>query len=125
MAVPNQTSGLIFPLVLTSGRHTLSEYMDLIKSSLKIILSWPMYTRFYEGEFGSRIHEVIEEPNDDILVNLIRRFVIDSISTWEKRIELTNLSIFRQAPEKLTIDLTYRIRELNLEDNFYYNYPIQ
>jgi phage baseplate assembly protein W len=125
MATPNQTAGLIFPLVLTSGRHTLSEYMDLIKSSLKIILSWPMYTRFYEGEFGSRIHEVIEEPNDDILINLIRRFVIDSISTWEKRIELTNLSIFRQAPEKLTIDLTYRIRELNLEDNFYYNYPIQ
>jgi phage baseplate assembly protein W len=124
MATPNQTSGLVFPLILTNGTHTQSGYLELIQSSLKIILSWPMFMRFYEGDFGSRIHEVVEEPNDDVLLNLIRRFVIDSISTWEKRVELISLNIDRPVPEKLSIDLTYRIKELNLEDNFYYNYPI-
>lgn len=124
MATPNQTSGLVFPLVLTNGSHSLATGVDLIQSSLKIILTWPLFTRFYEGSFGSRIHELIEEPNDDVIINLVRRFVIDSVTTWEKRVELINLDVYRPSPEKLTIELAYRVKELNIEDTFYYNIPL-
>ena len=66
-----QTTGLAFPLVLTIGKHTLVSGADLIQASIKIIIAWPLFVRFCEGNFGSRIHEVLEEPNDDILINLI------------------------------------------------------
>ena len=119
-----QTSGLAFPLELSSGKHLVVSGVDLIQSSLKIIISWPMFTRYYVGEFGSRVYEILEEPNDDILINLIRRFVIDAINTWEKRIELISLEVTRPSPEKLSIDLTYNIRESNSEGSFYYNLSI-
>jgi phage baseplate assembly protein W len=119
-----QTAGLAFPLQLTSGKHTLVEGSDLIQASIKTIIAWPLFTRFYLGEFGSRTYEVVEEPNDDILINLISRFIIDSISTWEQRIELLNLNITRPTPESITIDLTYNIKESNIEDSFYYNYTL-
>jgi phage baseplate assembly protein W len=86
-----QTSGLAFPLQITTGKHTVVSGVDLIQASLKTIISWPLFTRYYEDKFGSRLYELLEEPNDDILVNLIRRFVIDAIGTWEQRIELKNL----------------------------------
>jgi phage baseplate assembly protein W len=124
MATPNQTSGLIFPLELSSGRHLISSSEDLIKSSIKILISWPLFTRDFEGDFGSRIYELIEEPNDDIVINLVRRFVLDSISTWEKRVDLIGLNVTRPTNESLAIDLSYKIRELNLVDTFYYNYPL-
>jgi uncharacterized protein len=117
-----QTSGLAFPLQITTGKHTVVSGVDLIQASLKTIISWPLFTRYYAGQFGSRLYELLEEPNDDILVNLIRRFVIDAVSTWEQRIELKSLNISRPGPEKVTIELTYNVKESNFEGSFYYNY---
>lgn len=111
-----RTKGLSFPLQISSGSYVLSEGVDLIQDSIKIILSWPLYTREYEDSFGSRIFEVLEEPNDDILITLIRRFVIDALEKWEKRIELEAISIERSSPEGVSVDLTYRIKELNIQD---------
>ena len=119
-----QTSGIAFPLTLTTGKHTVVSGVDLIQASLKTILAWPMFTRFYLGNFGSRILECLDEPNDDILTNLIRRFVIDAIDTWEKRIDLKQITITRPTTESLVIDLVYNIRESNSEGSFYYNYNI-
>ena len=124
MSLPNQTSGLIFPLQLSGGKHSVVSGVDLIHSSIRIILSWPLFTRFFETHFGSRTYELVEEPNDDLLVSLCRRFVIDAINTWEKRVELIGLNISRPDPTKLTIELRYRVKELNIEDTFYYNYPL-
>jgi len=116
-----RTKGLSFPLQLTSGAHTLVEGVDLIKDSIKIILSWPLYTREYVDDFGSRIFEVLEEPNDDILKTLIRKFTIDALQRWEYRIELLDFNIERTAPEKIAVDLIFRVRELNIEDSLSYD----
>ena len=117
-----RTQGLIFPLELDSGKHVLSEGGDLIKSSIKIILAWPLTTRPYLGEFGSRIHEALEDQNDDILITILRRFVIDSLSTWELRINLLEFNFTRPNNESLIVDLTYEVRELNIQDNLKYTY---
>lgn len=120
-----RTSGISFPLQLSSGKHVISEGIDLIKDSIKIILSWPLYTREYVDDFGSRIFEILEEPNDDILISLIKKFTIDALEKWEKRIELISVNIYRPTNEKVTIDLVYRIKELDIEDSlthyFYIN----
>lgn len=121
-----RTKGISFPLQLTSGSHTLVEGVDLIEDSIKIILSWSLFTRDYEDTFGSRIFEILEEPNDDVLITLARRFTIDALEEWEKRIELETFIIERQSPEKLLIDLVYRIKELNIQNNLqYYFYTNQ
>jgi len=122
MALPLRTKGISFPLELTSGSHTLVEGVDLIRDSIKTILSWTLYTREYEDSFGSRIFETLEEPNDDVLMTLIRRFTVDALEKWEKRIELISMNFERPAPEKVAIDLVYRIKELDIRDSLQYYY---
>lgn len=115
-------TGLGFPLTLTSGKHTLVEGNDLIKSSIRIILSWPLYTREYEDEFGSRIHEALENQNDNALIALVRRFVIGAIEVWERRVDLVKLTFERPNNEKLVVDITYLIKEINIEDTLQYTF---
>ena len=83
-----------------------------------------MFTRFYGDDFGSRIHETLEEPNDDLLTNLVRYFVIDAISKWEKRITLTRVTTNKISPQQLSIELVYNIKESNTQDSVYYNYTL-
>jgi len=122
MTVPSRIQGLVFPLELTSGKHTLAEGVDLIESSLRMIISWPLFTREYVDDFGSRIHQVLEDQNDDVLIMLLKRFVVDSIAKWEKRIELKSISLERPEYHKLIMDLTYLIKDINIEDTFRYDF---
>ena len=107
--------GIAFPLILTSGKHTLVEGSALIEASIKTIISWPYFTRCYSDEFGSKVEETLEGQNDYILTNLIRRYVIDAISQWEKRVDLKSVEITRPSPEKIVVNLQYRIRDLDLD----------
>jgi len=117
-----RTQGLVFPLELSGGSHVIAEGDDLIKSSIKIILSWPLFTREYEDSFGSRVHEALEDQNDEVLITLIKEFVVNSISTWEKRIELKKMTFERPNNEKLVVDLTYHIKDINIEDTLRYTF---
>lgn len=121
-----RTKGMAFPLLLSSGSSTLEEGVELIQKSIKTILSWPLYTREYEDEFGSRVFELLEEPNDDVLAALLRRFTQDTLERWEERIELLTFDIYRPNSEKVTIDIVYKIRELNIQASLqYYFYTNQ
>jgi phage baseplate assembly protein W len=115
-----RTKGLIFPLELSNGKHVVREGEDLIKSSIKSILSWPIYNREYVDDFGSRISEAIEDQNDAVLSSLLKRFVIDPISKWEKRISLKSLEFDRPDYTKLVVNMTYIIRDINIEDSYTY-----
>lgn len=117
-----RTQGLIFPLKLDSGKHVISEGEDLIKSSIMIILSWPLFTREYVDDFGSRIHEALEDQNDEILITLIKKFVVDSITKWEKRVELKKMTFERPSSEKLIVDLLYHIKDINIENTLRYTF---
>lgn len=119
-----QTAGVIFPILLSSGRHILTEGADLIKASIKIVLAWPLRTRYFNGEFGSRIEEAIENQNDDVLMTIMRRFVIDSIEKWEKRIELISIEMSRPESHKLSVNLVYKIKELDIQDTLFYEFYI-
>jgi len=117
-----RTQGLVFPLELTGGKHTIAEGDDLIKSSIRIILSWPLFTREYEDDFGSRIHEALEDQNDEVLITLVKKFIIDSITKWDRRIELRKMSFERPNNEKLIVNLLYFIRDINIEDTLTYTF---
>lgn len=124
MPVPTQTAGIMFPIELTSGSHTLITGVDLIKSSIITIIQWPLGTRPFNGDFGSRINEALEDQNDEVLTTLVRKFIIDSISRWEQRIELTSLEVYKPTPEKLTVEAVYKIKDLDIQDTLYYSFYI-
>lgn len=111
-------SGLTFPIQLENGKGKLFTGFELVRSSLRMILAWPYGHRFLLGEFGSRIEELLEEPNDEILKNILETFIIDAISDWEKRVEVISVDIQDKTATELTVNLTYRIVNTQSVDNF-------
>lgn len=112
-------AGYIYPIELSSGKPLLrTGDLELIRSSLRILLSWPINNRIFLGEFGSRINEAIGQPNDDILSSLVYQFITESINKFERRIELLDAEIIRPNNTSINLRLNYKIRSTNLEDSF-------
>jgi len=98
--------GIIFPFVLNDGTITISDYEMTIDSAIKSILSWEYGSRFFQPEYGSKIWQVLGMPNEALTQALVRRYIIDALSSWEDRITLLETTI--TMPKTYTIDITLR-----------------
>jgi phage baseplate assembly protein W len=88
--------GLSFPFNFSStGRsHQLAvaQGVDKINQSIFMILSTRIGERMFFPEFGSRLPELVFEPDDDILHVLLAIWTADALRRWEKRITVTGVS---------------------------------
>lgn len=110
-------SGMVFPIEINAqGRPDIIKDEKLIRSSINIILNWFWGTRFFNELFGSRIEEIIEEPDDSISKSLLRFFIKESLVRWEKRIVVNNIQILNNNPTRLDARLFYTIRNSKIED---------
>ena len=107
--------GIIFPFHLSGGRLVLSEYRELIKASILTILTWPRETLGFNPEFGNRLEELIGEPNYRVVGALVKRFLIEALSNYEKRITILDISLTRPTAESLHITVKYKIVETALD----------
>jgi hypothetical protein len=109
--------GIVFPVQLTAqGLPVIAAGADLIKSSILMVLSTPTRQRIFLSEFGSRLEEILEEPNDDLLTGLAKHFIVDALIKWENRIEIIDVSIEKLQESQLDIRMRYIIKTSNLED---------
>ena len=114
-------SGLSFPLRLDdSGKVVITKNIDLIKSSIYNIVNWPYRHRFFLEQYGCRIEELLEEPNDYISFNLARRYIVDALNTWEKRIEISpsNITVERTSDTAIYLRLDYMIVSTKKQETF-------
>jgi hypothetical protein len=116
-------SGIIFPIELSpqSGTPITRTGQDLIRSSIKMILGWDNQ-RFYLPEFISRLYNLLEEPNDELLAGLVEYFVAEQLSTWEPRIELISSRVDNIYPNKLYLTITYKITNTKIQDIFTFGF---
>ncbi len=122
--------GLRFPFGFTqrSGGAQISATTSAehahIHESIVQILGTRIGERFMRPEFGSRLKDLVFEPNDEVLKGLVRHYVIEAIERWEKRVYVTGVS-FDESP--LTIDqnvllvrVAYRVISSQVEGNLVY-----
>lgn len=102
--------GLNFPIYLENGGVRLSSYEVLIENSVRTILSWTLTTRPFNPGFGCRLWELIGHPNDLVLEALAKRFIVDALSNWEKRISLLETTISCPEATQMLINIKYKIR---------------
>lgn len=115
--------GLVFPITLTAGRAPITQGFELISHNLTTLLDWMVGTRFMQGEFGSLLTLLVEEPNDIVLQGLAKKYIVDAINAYEKRIVLVpgGISFKRVQPENLEISLTYKLANADyIEASFVY-----
>jgi len=116
-------SGIIFPITLNaSGRPDFVNDVRLLNSSIKNILYWPKNHRFFNENFGSRIEELIEEPNDGVSFSLLRTFIAEALADYEKRIIVKSVSIQSYDYTKVNVKVTYSIRTTKLEETLIFPY---
>lgn len=83
--------GLTFPLQLTNGKPELSEVKPLIGASLVNIVCWERGTFPFRPNFGSRLHEVLHEPNSAVADTLANIFIKEAVSSYEQRVRILDI----------------------------------
>jgi phage baseplate assembly protein W len=112
-------TGLRDAITLRNGRAEVANGRELIVMSMRRILGEPRGTRFFNRDFGSRIDEILFEPNDEVLIDLLRMFVIDALSQWERRARVETVKIDLD-DNKLLCEVTFKVLSSNEIDSFVY-----
>lgn len=107
------------PIQISNGLPVLSKGVSAVEEAIITILNTPVGSRFMLPEYGSRLHELIFEPNDEFLVATMRRFIVDALEIWEKRVSFVEAS-FNVNVEKVDVTLTYSVLDSNEIESFVY-----
>lgn len=112
--------GIIYPIQLVNGKPKIHSGVELIKSSIKIIVSWPQGQRYLLGEFGSRLDEILNEQSTEKVKALLRTFFQDAVTAWEPRVEEIDVVVENDPdnPAKIVAKVNYRILNSPTEQSF-------
>ena len=112
--------GAIFPIELEendqgqTGWYPVYGDSKLIEENIKALLLYEIGQRLRQEDFGTRLIEVLEEPNTSALSFLIREYIMQALNKYESRVQINKISSIR-LNQKLHILLEFRIVELNLD----------
>ena len=120
-------TGIDFPFRFTVsgkiGSIVESNAGERINDSIHIILSTRIGERPFNPEFGSRLQELVFEPNDAILHKLLHFYTVDALNRWEKRIEILSVTMmdsYNNDGNMVGIIITYRIRNSHIKGSYVY-----
>lgn len=111
--------GLSYPTKLVGGSWAYLDSTELITQSITTILNTPVGSKYMLPEFGSRLKELVFEPNDEVLEDLLSTFIYEAIRDWEKRVEYISSS-FSRGDNVIFCVITYRILASNEVNSFVY-----
>ena len=123
--------GIKFPFRINAVGGTgtsvaTSETFDHINESIRQILGTRIGERVRLLEFGSRLKELVFEPNDDVLKNLAKVYVADAIRSWEKRVILKEIDINSDPDGHLfNIGIFYTVIKNQKTGNLVYPFYVQ
>jgi hypothetical protein len=116
-----------FPLRFTDGNSIgtipQSNAGERISDAIHLILATRIGERLFNPEFGSRLPELVFEPNDAILKRLLVFYTSDALKRWEKRIEILNVAIIENLNNDgntIGVHIQYRIRNSHIKGSYVY-----
>ena len=106
----------------TTGGIALAAYETDIHQSIRIILGTAQGERVMRPDFGCGIYDLVFEAIDSMLITRIQTAVMDSLVTYEPRIEVLSVDVNTSQTLNgyLKIGLQYRVRLTNQKDNLVY-----
>jgi phage baseplate assembly protein W len=89
-----------------TGQVAWSDGATKLGDNVRIILATRRGERPMNRDFGTVVHQLVQEPNDGSLVRLITKQVRDALMQLEPRIVVTDVTV-RQREGELVMDLHY------------------
>ena len=123
--------GIDFPLSFTNSRQVgtirQSNAGERINDSIHIILSTRIGERVMNPEFGSRLPELVFEPNDPTLQRLLVFYTAEALNRWEKRIEVLRVVIINDYEDdrnQIGVQIEYTIRNSHIRGSYVYPFVL-
>lgn len=110
--------GLVDPFTNLNGEPAKTEGLPMIEQSIKRILGEKKGTRFFNSAYGSRIDEIMFQPNDDVVFDLLRVFIVEAVREWEKRAEIVSVESSRASVDQVNSVVTVRVLNSNEVHSF-------
>jgi phage baseplate assembly protein W len=120
---------LQFSSIKNNQLFILSSGPDVISQSIRTILDTPIGSRVNNNEFGSSVRDLIFEPNDIILKDLLYYAIVVALQRWEKRISITSVKFVTEndnnaiPSNQINITISYIINATHQAGS--YVYPFQ
>jgi phage baseplate assembly protein W len=121
--------GWSFPIEMENGQPKMVALEQDVQQAIRIILGTQPGERVMRPEFGTPLRELVFEPINVTTCEIVRSRVERSLQRWEPRIDVLLVSVtaggrgtdYRQTRTGLlNIEIRYRIRTTNTEDNLVY-----
>ena len=119
--------GIKFPFQLTGrtggvkseGEVQITEGVRHVTESIQQILGTRIGERVMRRDFGSRVQELVFEPNDEILVARLRGIIFEAIERWEPRIEVLEVNVEELDTDagRLDVFISFRVIRQNVVGN--------
>ena len=78
-----------------SGGVAWSSGPEKIRDDLRILLGTRLGERPLLRDFGSRLHTLVHEPNDEVTADLLRKQAHEALVRWERRVVVTRARLDR------------------------------
>ena len=120
--------GLHFPIRVDSlGTVELIGGEKDIFQSIQIILGTRCGERVMRPDFGCRVHDLLFEPRDAVLVSQIQEAVLEALARWEPRIEVIAVEpeISTDSDGAIYVQIDYRIKASHDQRSIVYPFFIE
>jgi len=124
-------NGINFPMEFTTSKKigTIKESNagERISDSIHLILATRIGERPFNPEFGSRLPELVFEPLDGALKELLRHYTVDALARWEKRIKIEQVVLtenYESNPNAVGISIYYAIRNSHIKGSYVYPFVL-
>jgi phage baseplate assembly protein W len=100
-ALPNETGEIQYPSLDAS-----------VRQSIRIILSTRPGEQLMRPSFGAGLENFVHEQNTILTRRRIHDLIVESLDTWEKRIQIDRVEVNEVAddPGQIRVEILYRLR---------------
>jgi phage baseplate assembly protein W len=106
MADPIAGPSFPFRIDPTTGGVAWAFGTDKLRQNIRLIIGTRYGERPMLRDFGTRVHQLVHDPNDAVLADLLKQQVHQSLLQFEPRILLTQTSV-QQSEGELHMVLNY------------------
>lgn len=108
------------------GKIAMVEDAEAIGQSIRMLLSTMPGERVMLPEYGCDLYRLAFEPNDQATAGLAIHYVRQALERWEPRAEILDLDAGPDPdyPERLLIELRYRLRTSQQEGQVTYSFSL-
>ena len=94
----NDSSGVAYPFRINpdTGGVAWSHGPVKVREDLRILLGTRFGERPMLRDYGSRLHTLVHEPNDNVTADLMRKQAHEALVRWERRVIVTRAALDRR-----------------------------